>query len=468
MPQEIGHGVFQLGHRLIGVPLEYLEEVCVVPRLSPMLDPGSAVLGAVDLRGTMVPVLDVGAIAGFPRRTDAPRSAAILRRGSQITAIAVDEIVDLFKAVPFALYRGGNEDDHGARLFHQGFTRGRDMVACLDIDWLFETKEVLSVTASRMANRETAVLDQIKLLTVTSGGARFAIDAIRIDATVPQREIDTAEVSGDLLLGFIQHQNRKVPVVDAGCALGLGRTERRSSAQIVILRFPENMLLGLAVDSMENIISVPNSDIGKSSPLISAAGLLLSVFVGPGAQQTHVIDMEALQKVPSLVELSRLTTRLQDMPTRGSALPEGKHVLQERQPYLVFRAGRLLSVPITEILNIRKTPAVLVPAGDGLDPSVLGFVTIDEQSVPVVNLPDRTMNESPAEYLLSVGAPGRQVAFAVDKIEGLKNSICRFADSSNPMKEDIVELNAAGPDTVLPVADLARMARELTDPANML
>ena len=79
MPAADHHGIFGVADRMVGVPLEHLGEVCVVSKVSPMMDPNPGLLGVIGLRNMLVPLLDVPHSLGLPARTEAPAKAAILR-----------------------------------------------------------------------------------------------------------------------------------------------------------------------------------------------------------------------------------------------------------------------------------------------------------------------------------------------------------------------------------------------------
>lgn len=459
------YGVFGVADRLMGVLLSQLGEVCVVSNISRMMDPRPGLLGVIALRDMLVPLLDVPHTLGLPARTDPPAKAAILRHNGRIAAMAVDDIVALTKATPREVANMATTDDADRARITSGFLHGSDIVSCLDVAALFERPDIVTTPSENPGKQRAAANNVSKLLIVSCGGASFAIDAIRIHATVPRRAIDTSEVSSPFCLGFITNQGWKVPVVDGATALGLGRPDARTNAPIVVLRIAEGKLLGLAVDSMERIALVSQADIQDSTAVVRSGGTLKSVFVSPDGIQTHVVDMDALSATPDLAELATLATRSGgSTPQTGrDADPSSKQT--ERQKYLLFRADRQFAAPTSQIARILTAPEQLVPTGDTYPAMVQGLFEVDNRSVPLVTLGGRAPQDK-AKYVLLVGTPGRQIGVLVERIDGVLNASWRGSVTSPNGEEELVELQEGAKRQVVPVAELGQLASALcnTDP----
>ncbi|MEO1454319.1 MAG: chemotaxis protein CheW [Pseudomonadota bacterium] len=459
------HGIFGVADRMVGVPLEHLGEVCVVSKVSPMMDPNPGLLGVIGLRNMLVPLLDVPHSLGLPPRTEAPAKAAILRYGGRIAAMAVDEIVALAKAAPRDVSHANTPSATDPAMIRSGFLHGTDMVSCLDVGALFGRPDIVTTTAEQPAKARDGAARISKLLIVSCGGASLAIDAIRIHATVPRRAVNTSELSSSFCLGFIEHQGWKTPVVDAATALGLGTPDTRTNAPIVVLRMAEDQLLGLAVDTMEQIALIPATDIAQSSAVIRAGGVLMSAFVDANGRQTHIVDMDALSQMPELDELSKLAMRKSSPSAPPRATREHHTVRMEAQKYLLFRAGRTLSVPTSQIARILPAPDRLVPTGTAAHAMVEGLFEVDKRSVPLVRLGGTGPGHKACEFVLLVGPPGQQIGVAVERIFGVLNSAWRAHETSQHGDEDLVELKEGADRRVVPVADLGGLAGMLTGAA---
>lgn len=469
-----GYGVLRIGDRLIGVPFGHLAEVCVVPGISKPMAPDGPLLGAFDLRGNLVPLVDVEVLCGLPGRPRPIHKAAVLQMDQRIAAIALDEIVTLIEAEPtetrYGRTAGESDGLHRPalpdRLFRSGFVMDGRIVHCLDARMLFALPDVPSVGNTRTANPPSTAARRRKYLIVSTGGAHFGIDAEHVSATVPKKVIDTDEIGGDggLCLGFIEHHGWKVPVVHTNMALGLGDAPDLGAAEIVVLRFPDDKLLGLAVEATESLTSIDAGKVTESGALIARNGMLPRVHVADGEVQVFMIDMEALTSESGLRTISELTIRTSrrqaDAPVDAG---RAGATIRESHRYLVFEAGCRMAVPAEQVARILHMPRSIVAASD-MPPSVKGFFAVANHSVPLVALSDQTVGDPDDGFVLLVSAEGRQVGFTASRICSMQTSQWRIRGSpSDPDGGDLVQVSDRGQTTVLPVADLMALARSVTD-----
>lgn len=460
------HGVFRVGSRLVGVALENISEVCVVPRLSSLMTPGPIVLGAFDLRGALVPVLDLESLSGLAPRSVETKTAAILKYEGRMTAIALDGIVNLARSRLTEISYQGAESSQAAyskMVFKRGFWSENDVVSELDIASLFARDDILTIQDTRQKSKREHGQETQKLLIFSSGQARFSIDANNIFATVPRQRIDAKEIGGqqEPFLGFISHQSWRVPVVHANMVLGVGGIERIDEAEVALLRFPNEKLIGLAVESMEKLVSVADVDLKPSSPLVAKTGILGSVFADRNGNQTHVINIEALTTRSDLIEISELTRRKEAARINSKEDDtKGKDIVRERDRYLVFEAGRTLAVPAAQIVRILKKPDQIIPSPT-LHPLVEGLFEFNNRSIPLARIDSSNASQGTSHILL-VGPQDYQVGFAVDKICSLQTSNWR-SKNTNPMpgSEALVQVSDGGKKTVLPITNLLGLAEAI-------
>lgn len=468
-----GFGVFRVGDRLIGVPFDCLSEVCVVPRVSGLLVPESAFLGAFDLRGAAVPLIDLEVLAGLPFRQRSVRKAAIVQQGNRITAIALDDIVSLTEAAPTPAVFGGSEpsprepdaDDDMGTLFVGGFLFNGEVVGCLNVPALFRRHEVATIDNIRTSKRSADVSGSRKHLVFTAGGASFGIDVAHIAATVPRRVIDTSEIGSDggPCLGFIEHQGWKVPVVHTSRILNLGTQTDMKDPETVVLRL-DDKLFGLAVESTDRLMSIPIDAVQVASPALVARGLVPKVFVSENDTQIFLLDYDAFKTSGDLANIANLAIRreAERVTTQRQPGSEGD-VTPEAARYLVFNAGRRLAVPAEQVSHIIHMPQHVVPSAD-MPANVLGFFAVDGQSVPLVRLTDAAPSKE-SGFVLLVAVGERQIGFAADQICSMRTSEFRISGGKAAGDEgDLVQLRDPGKNRIVPIADLAGIASEIAGP----
>ncbi|ARE42197.1 hypothetical protein RGUI_4056 [Rhodovulum sp. P5] len=112
----------EVGESTLGVNIANLTEVQPIDGLSPLMVSHPAFLGAMRLRGRLIPVFDPRVLCGFPRTDTPPAIAAIMAHEERLVALAVDEITGLAKADEAALQRLESGGAAGAVCSSEGST----------------------------------------------------------------------------------------------------------------------------------------------------------------------------------------------------------------------------------------------------------------------------------------------------------------------------------------------------------
>ncbi|MXQ07928.1 hypothetical protein GQ651_08725 [Alphaproteobacteria bacterium GH1-50] len=452
------------------MPVNHLAEVCVVPELSNLMEPDKAILGAFNLRESLVPLLDIEALSDLPGRPRSIERAAVLKFKDRITAVAVDEIVSLSDAdqidTRFGMSGSGTAGHGDQRLFGGGFVLDGKVVNCLDVEKLFSNAQVPSVSFGRGTGPKVETASSTKYLIFTSGGAHFGVDAAHISATVPRKTVDSREIGGDggLCMGFIDHHGWKVPVVNASRVLGLGDSDAPRETETVVLRFPGDKLLALSVDATERLSNVPLDRLKPSSPILTRHTLLPRVFVAETGAQVYVLDFEDFCRRPDIASIAALSTRssteTESAPRKAT---DGSGIVREAVRYLIFDAGHKRAVPAAQISRILPMPTELTPPGD-MPPSVKGVFPVGDRSVPLVVLHDGASEGLTESYVLLVSLGDHVVGFVAERICSIQTSQWRSScDAVDRIgASEMVQVIDRGETMVLPVSDLLSVARSLS------
>ncbi|MEO0915768.1 MAG: chemotaxis protein CheW, partial [Pseudomonadota bacterium] len=280
-------GVFRVGDRLVGVPIANLAEVCTVMSLSALMTAQGPVLGAFNLRGGLVPLVDIEALAGAGSYDRPARRAAVLRYADRFLAIAVDEVVRLFEAQPVQTNYGPQSGSEGqgaippfdSSLFPEGFVMDDKVVSCLSARALFESDTVLSVPKTDRSKEKAETRHCSKYLVLSAGGVTIAVDIKYIWATFPKQRLEELDISSDadLFLGFTKQIGWRIPVVDTNRVLGIGQATSPRETEVVVLHMPNDRLIGFHVDATERLSAFAQDEQQDSNRLIGQGGLLPKV-----------------------------------------------------------------------------------------------------------------------------------------------------------------------------------------------
>lgn len=143
--EEIRICLFALGGDTYALPVEMVTEIIIPQKISPVPTAPAFVLGVINLRGTIVPIIDVRQPLLLPQQSQPPQ-IIIIQHGQYVFGILVDivsEIVSVpesrFLAVPSD--SGVNKTAAERNRFFKAIVHRDevgDAAALLDIDELFE------------------------------------------------------------------------------------------------------------------------------------------------------------------------------------------------------------------------------------------------------------------------------------------------------------------------------------------
>lgn len=459
-------GLMDVGGRRIGIDIRHLVEVCTIQDLAPLMVGRREVLGVINLRGTMIPVLDPIVLCQQETTGQPPSVAAILEHGERLVALGVDRISGLSEIGARdvqSLYSGrahpGNAVTGG--VYVQG-----EAINLVDPEHVFALPDLPSSVAVLRSHRRAATDGARPYLTFRSGGATFALDAVRVFSTVPRQRITTGSLTGGHCLGTITYHDRRVPVMEANGVLGIGEPARRETPEIVIMHFPDDRLLGFAVDVICRIQLISKHDLRPAPGLLAGEKMAIgATLTDERGNPTFVLDPEALQAAEELrnvAEMSDQPRRKRGTAAVAAAGEGGARVVHEQVRHLVFTAGQRLAAPVTQVVRILEPPQAVTPLparGHG----VTGLFTVDEMVTPLVCL-STLLGLAPSAApgrprVLLVGAVGQRIGLSVQSLDGIESSIWRSDGTAELARASgLVQLRAPGGPHVLPRLDLEALA----------
>ncbi|MFT4783438.1 MAG: purine-binding chemotaxis protein CheW [Paracoccaceae bacterium] len=460
------YGAMRVGDALLGVAIEHLAEVCPVGPLSPLMIRRTGLLGSLDLRGTLVPIMDPAVLCGIGQASTPPHFAAILKFEGRLLGIGIDAIFGLSQVSKNAVQPLDTSPNSLAQsVVEGGFLQGKDIITVIDVPKIFNSAATPSVTA-RDANAQDAHNDPRQpMLTFDVGEATFSVAAIEVHGTVPRQVIDRNSLTSGFCLGTITHHGRRIPVMATTSVLGLGHRTHHECAEIVVLRFPDDHLLGFAVDAIRKIISIDPAQLKKAPAALSGRSNLLShVLIGTDADQIFNISIDALRLEPMCRELAEMSSKTEEIQATSSIPPDqltGGNTVHERVRYLVYDAGGLVATPVTQVIRIVEPPKTVVPA-PGAGHGIQGLFAQDGFTVPLVNLSQVLGGaQSPEGHqrVLLVGTSEDQVGFDVSSVHSIETSAWRFSGKGiNDDHEAVVMLGLGAEQRALPIVDLEQLS----------
>lgn len=454
-------GIVRIGSSSLGLRLDRLSEVCHVDKLDVLPLKSGSLLGGFDLRGSIVPVLDISQILGLQPQAAATPLCVVIKREERVLAFYVDEVLDIAKTeVDNAQMLSGPDPE--TNKFYKGVFRHNDQfVSIIDVTSLFDLPGVFSASKPEMSNQKTLDQKTPPMLVFEAGHALFALPALEVYAAVPRQSITQSAISVGPCLGEISYYDRRVPIICPIEVFGLGTEREPGPCEIVVVRAPGERLIGFAVDAIRNIESFAAKNVVPVPDRANSGGLISGVNILGDGRQVYILEVEALHKNPMLSEIAGLSSappKQTAVETERSASDKPRNVVHEKERYLVVDAGRQLAIPLTQVTCIVDPPRQVTPARSD-KPGFEGYFSWLGKTVTLIDLAGfmgKTGKHGRERRIVLTGPAEDKIGFGVDRILSIEVSNWRETPNADGMGAGLPAVQLGGPETktVLPVLDL--------------
>ncbi len=328
-----GFGCFDYAGMQLALPIETLREVIPMCHIEALPVQANYLVGGVNLRNVMVPVIDLALLFNRQSETRSDQCIFIVRYQNHIIGIKADRLDGLFFIDPNQLKPFSHLDE----------TNKQFMLACvkhpdsghlfnlLNVEKLFllpniaaaKENEVFDDIPSNSPQHNTVEIDHddnieetIHLILMRTGHIEIAVDTIDIQTTVSNPIIQSTPMAKDHFKCTIRYQSLNVPASGLFKLLEL-KTDIEPKECFILLT--QNGPIALLIESILEIIHIPKN---KLSPLPKVGFKKLNFL-------KNILDNEY---IPQAV--------------KQKLLPKGFH-------HLVLNANQICADPT--ILDLAKT-----------------------------------------------------------------------------------------------------------------
>jgi len=131
-----------VGPATYAVAIESVQEIVLPARLSPLPEAPEGFIGAVDHRGEIVPVLDLGLRLGFGATAHPKRKWILLRIGGRLLGVVVAQVFEVFRVEQRALRPAPALGQNTLRTSSQVVAFETEIAYVLDTDALVQLAEL--------------------------------------------------------------------------------------------------------------------------------------------------------------------------------------------------------------------------------------------------------------------------------------------------------------------------------------
>ncbi|MFI5932682.1 chemotaxis protein CheW [Actinoplanes sp. NPDC051494] len=485
------YGVFHTGQVRVALPLDELREVIMrPPAFSPLPVTAPGLLGAVNLRHMVIPVLNLCRLAGYEDTSDETgRVIVIVSLGDQMFGLLAEEIEGVTRIPGEALLETTVAGGRPA-LFSHTFERPEDgeVVSLLDAQAISQLPGVPVVRDTGRRTMDTG-LGEINtdssrrtVLLLRCGPIGLCIDVGHVHSVIPQLTVHPSPLDGSTCRGVVHLHDKAVPAVDPLMLLGLGSVPDDGNLRGLVIALPRGLVV-LTVSDIADIASVPVGDVLPLPPLgMRKDGFLTGVLRIESGDQHLVLDGSALRADAELDALGGLGVSLpgkEPVATAPSmavkatdaadvkAGPDGRRVVPSVRKFLTYSVGMEAATPLGQITEIVPYPQHAI-ALDGGGP-LLAIFTHRRLSVPLLSLPALLgMPVAPdpvTSRVLLVDAPGGElIGFVVPALHAIEDSVWEEStpgDHADPgallQRGPLVKIGTEAQGRLLPSVDLSEL-----------
>jgi purine-binding chemotaxis protein CheW len=492
-PDEPGFGGFSLGEMRLALPMAALREVVPCTTLSALPCAAACVVGAIDLRGVTLPVIDLSIVLGQEVAAAAHRNVIVMVHEGRLLGLMVGQVSGVFHAEPGSLKRVSAAGPGGGVLVAS--LRGEDgaLVSVLSHAALFELPQVPAIEDPEPARQaqatgvaEVATDDPaVPVMLVACNRLSLAIDALAVHATLSSPRIEASALAMGHCLGVTEYGGGRIPIVDLLALCGLGALDTSRGSQAFVMQMQAG-LVGLLVEAVLDVVpskpqdrmSVPAYALpvpGLFSGALPSACLAIGQAWGdrPTPQQYLLLDSAALKAHPELVALA--STNSGGLGTPPNAGDAGTAAASAPQRSLItYELFGEEATPIEQVAEILPYQPEAEIFGNG---GALRALMVNRgRSIPVLCLrrlaglePLALTRES---SVLVVQTDGDWTGFAVPRLRAIESTSWEPAlpahglGAPDPLarvlkSNELALVDSGGTERMLRVLNLERIARSL-------
>jgi len=392
-----------------GLDIDRVQEITPRSDITPVPGAPSFVLGVINLRGTIIPVLDSRLRFHLaPAEPTSKTRIIIMNLAGQGTGLQVDAVSEVVRLEDLTIREtpplvAGVRSDYLAGMV----TVGNRLITLIDLDKIldsseFSQRELLleSNTATPafgvggVENAEELAVEEHPYVTFALGQESFGINLQQVEEIIELPTVTKVPDAPSYVLGVICLRDQVLPLLDFIQMLRVQDADQiRQREMVILLNFGEAKL-GIAVDGIQEIIRLREEEILPPPQTLSETEA--SKFEGVVVRSDRMVSIIKVLNIirgDDQAKIAAMGTSLLGQKTEEAQ--QASHDL----PLVVFRLGAeafgLRLHEVREIIMVGMiTPVPRAPS------FIEGVLNLRGEVMPVIDLRDRFgLDRQPATNL---------------------------------------------------------------------
>lgn len=455
--------IFAVGDGRYALPMEPVDEIIRVPDMTPVPLSPDAVVGAVNLRGRVVPVAALRPLLGYPERDTGDDRRIFVTRVRGGLGLLADAVLETTVLTPEQIRVATNVTELAALPWLDGVVHcDQGLVQCLNLERLVDAGNIEVMPAVSGDSGGSTALQQTaapgpaesrhELLGVAVGHQTFALplDSV-VEILQEPDELSPVPDGPEAMIGIADWRDRPLPLLDLGRRFGLSTGVDGQARRVLVVPLSgdrgdlEGPLVGLVADAAREVLRIPEHQVDALPEVMRASGQL---------DECRAVARLEDGRLVSVLEPRRLVSERQLREAGdAAAAAEADAALKDGDQFVLFDlAGQAYGVPIAAVKEIIRPPEALtrVPRAPAL---VEGALNLRGSILPLVGL-RRYLGLGPvpdedAARVLVLRRETAWLGFGVDavlRVERIADDSIRPAPASATRHTDLLSHVATGDD----------------------
>lgn len=389
------YGSFSLAGTEFALSAKSIQEVVNEPNAySPIPLAPDYLLGVFNLRGSIVPVIDLRKIFKLCEPADQEvdlRKVAIVEYGELCLGLLFDSTGEVFNSneVEQCLFetRGPSASEQViAGVFKMN--GGSRIVQILDVEGMLKLDKMPQSKGHGVVRTVRKRGKRRQCISFHVGTSCCALDIGAIREIVNIGKIENTVLAGDICLGAIDIRGDTVPIVNFSLLFGYGgshpETLSESDSYRVIVMNVEDNLVGLLVDSIHNIVGYYDDELIEFPVLVDKKRDMFQGCVPSKGDDQHTIVLKHTKLLSSdeLAQVTRGHSKLFN-DSKENVIRERKGSL-DRKTLITFSLEQRYAMDIRDVKEVIDYPESLVQTPNMAD-HIRGMANLRGELIAVID-----------------------------------------------------------------------------------
>ncbi len=374
---------FVLDGRHFALPLENVKEIISRPEITPLPMASRHVRGIINLRGDVIPVVDLAVrLGGADEKVDRAEILILVLDG--LTAGVMVDSASQVAELDIGEIRDADESVGIDRSAVRGVVRnGERLVVFLDAAGVLSVDREMLRQIARVKKddsmEEAASMDLLRVVTFDLGGDKYGFRLEEVREILRYQPPVSVPDAPPFVEGVLQIRGAILPVVNLRGRLGRGGVLDGERAKILVADYGD-FRIGFVADGIREVLQVPMSEVSDPPAIIKgqSGNQSVSAIVHHDDEIVTILDKDGLVD----------RERLRDMASEGASDRKEEDLSEKYQTFVVFKvAGQPFGLPIKIIREINRVGNLSnVP---GMPDFVEGALDLRGDVIPAVSLRKR-------------------------------------------------------------------------------